>query len=165
MDQEALLAHLTDALERITAPRLYETERGFQGALLAELHKTIPGQLLPDGTVIEQEYQKRLHMHGLTIRPDIIIHEPFDEARHKSRQEGNIAVIELKHAASQKDASDDFESLAKMMEALAYPMAAFINIASETTHAALVPENWKGRIACFAVFLRNGQAHVIREPA
>lgn len=164
MDQKVLLAHLTDALKNITAPRLYENERGFQGALLAELHKTIPGHVLPEGTVIEQEYQKRLHTHGLRIRPDIIIHEPFAEARHKSRQEGNIAVIELKRAASQKDASDDFESLAKMMQALAYPTAAFINIASETTHAALVPEKWKGRIACFAVFLRNGKAHVVREP-
>lgn len=105
MDHETLLAHLIEALGAITAPRFYETERGFQGALLAELHKTIPHHLLPEGAVIEQEYQKRLYGHGLTIRPDIIIHEPFDEARHDSRKDGNVAVIELKRDASQEGAS------------------------------------------------------------
>lgn len=165
MDHETLLAYLIDALGSITAPRFYETERGFQGELLAELHKTIPHHLLPEGAVIEQEYQKRLQMHGLTIRPDIIIHEPFGEARHRSRKDGNVAVIELKRDASQADAVGDFESLVKMMEVLAYPTAIFINIASETTHAALLPTDWRSRMTCLAVSLRDGKPHVIREPA
>lgn len=63
---------------------------------------------------------KRPYGHGLTIRPDIIIHKPFDEARHDSRKDRNIAVIELKRDASQEGAVGDFESLVKIMEVLAY---------------------------------------------
>lgn len=163
MEQNALLAHLTDALGAITAPRFYETERGFQGALLAELHKTIPHHLLPEGAVIEQEYQKRLYAHGVTIRPDIIIHEPFDETRHESRKDGNIAVIELKRDASANDAAGDFDSLIRMMQALDYPMAIFINIASATTHADLVPAEWRQRVTCFAVALHAGKVEIKRE--
>lgn len=48
-----------------------------------------------------------------------------------------------------------------MMEVLAYPMAIFINIASEATHAAPVPEDWKGRITCLAVSLHDGKPQVI----
>lgn len=163
MEQNTLLAHLSDALSAITAPRFYETERGFQGALLAELHKTIQHHLLPEGTIIEQEYQKRLYAHGVTIRPDIIIHEPFDETRHESRKDGNIAVIELKRDASANDAVGDFDSLIRMMEALDYPMAIFINIASATTHADLVPAEWRQRITCIAVALNEGKVDILQD--
>ena len=163
MDHETLLAHIHRALETISHPRFFETERGFQGALLGALAKTIPDHVLPEGAQIEQEYQKRLKDHGLTVRPDIIIHEPFDETRHASRQDGNIAVIELKLNASQADAQGDFGSLEKMMAGLNYPVAIFINIASDQTHAALVPDAAKGRITCFAVSMREGTAHVTRE--
>ena len=78
MDKETLLARITTALEAVTAPRFYESERGYQGALLGELKRVIPEHLLPADTIIEQEYQKRLKTHGLNIRPDIIIHDPFD---------------------------------------------------------------------------------------
>lgn len=163
MEQNALLAHFTDALGAITAPRFYETERGFQGALLAELQKTIPQHLLPDGAILEQEYQKRLYAHGVKIRPDIIIHEPFDETRHESRRDGNIAVIELKRDASANDAVGDFDSLIRMMEALDYPMAIFINIASATTHTDLVPAEWRQRITCIAVALHDGKVEILRD--
>lgn len=163
MDTETLLVHIHGALGTISHPRFYETERGFQGALLGALAQTIPDHVLPPGAQIEQEYQKRLGAHGLTVRPDIIIHEPFDETRHASRQDGNIAVIELKLNASKAEARGDFESLEKMMVALNYPVAIFINIASEQTHAALVSDASKGRLTCFAVSIRDGHAHVIEE--
>jgi hypothetical protein len=165
MDRETLLGHMTAALGEIGNPRFYQTERGFQGELLVELKKAIPTEFLPDEAIIEQEYQKHFESHGLKIRPDIIVHEPFDEDRHRSRRDGNHAVIEIKREASPKDAVDDFGSLIRMMELLNYPLAFFINIASENTRADLVPVEWRERIVCFAVSLRNGAAHVIRSDA
>ncbi|MCF7770190.1 hypothetical protein [Achromobacter pulmonis] len=162
MDRDILIAHLTTALRAITAPRFYETERGFQGELLVGLQRVIPEGFLPARVIIEQEYQKRLRVHGLTTRPDIIIHEPFDPSRHRSRRDGNVAVMELKRAATAEKAAADIESLMKMMEVLEYPLAIFVNIASEVTHADVVPAEWRERIICFAVNLRNGEAHVVR---
>ncbi|CAB3764354.1 hypothetical protein [Paraburkholderia solisilvae] len=162
MDRDTFLDHLTDALRAITTPRFYENERGFQGELLAELKKTIPADFLPDKAIIEQEYQKHFDSHGLKIRPDIIVHEPFDESRHGSRRDGNIAVIEIKRVASKKGATGDFGSLISMMDLLNYPLGIFINIASEATRADLVPVEWRDRIVCFAVSLRNAKTHVTR---
>ena len=42
-----------------------------------------------------QEHQKTLRIHGLNIRPDIVIHEPFDPLIHANRRDGNYAVFEL----------------------------------------------------------------------
>lgn len=165
MDTDALLSHIETALRTIKHPRFYETERGFQGELLAALHKTLPDGFLEPGIVIEQEYQKRLQQHGLAIRPDIIIHEPFDPTRHKGRDDGNIAVIELKLDASANEAKEDFGSLATMLEVLAYPVGVFINIGSVRTHADALPQAAKGRITCFAITLQDGSVHVVREPA
>lgn len=165
MDHDALLAHIEAALRSITHPRFYETERGFQGELLAALRLTIPDHLLPHGAVVEQEYQKRLQQHGLTIRPDIIIHEPFDPTRHRTRRDGNVAVIELKLNASRGAAQRDFVSLLKMMEALSYPAGVFINIASDATHADAAGEAAGGLITCFATAPVEGGVHVVRQTA
>ncbi|PNG53304.1 MULTISPECIES: hypothetical protein [unclassified Variovorax] len=164
MDHNALIAHIETALRSIMHARFYETERGFQGALLAALREHVPTQFLSDQTIIEQEYQKRLDRHGLKIRPDIIIHEPFDETQHGGRDDGNVAVIELKLKGSQADAQEDFESLVAMMDVLAYPIGIFVNIASGHTHAGALPETAKGRITCFAVLLETDGVKVLREP-
>jgi hypothetical protein len=161
MGQETLLNHLFDALACISAPRYYKSERGFQGALLGELAKRIPEGLL-DGAIIEQEYQKRLLHHGVTIRPDVIVHEPFDERRHESRSEANLLVMELKLMADEKRAVADLESLTAMIDVLAYKAAAFINIGSDETFQHLIPENYRERIVCFAVDLVDGKARVAR---
>lgn len=162
MDRAIFLQHLTTALQSVTTPRFYETERGFQGELLVALRRTLPQDFLPARAIIEQEYQKLLRSHGLAIRPDIIIHEPFDSSRHHSPDEGNLAVMELKRAATAKSAAADIESLVQMIEILRYSLAVFINIASVDTHADVVPTGWRDRIACFAVSLRDGKAHVIQ---
>ncbi|AQT53725.1 TPA: hypothetical protein U2L33_002062 [Burkholderia cenocepacia] len=162
MDRDIFIEHLTTALLSITTPRFYETERGFQGELLVGLQRAIPEGFLPDRVIIEQEYQKRLRVHGLAIRPDIIIHEPFDPNRHFSRRDRNVAVMELKRAATTEKAAADIENLVQMMEILEYPMAIFLNIASELTHAEVVPAELRERIVCFAVNLRNGQVQVVR---
>ncbi|MBK7664281.1 MAG: hypothetical protein IPJ21_12180 [Sterolibacteriaceae bacterium] len=153
-----VLRGVRDALASITAPRFFQTERGYQGALLAQLHQRL---LLSDDAIVEQEYQKQAGQHGLTIRPDIIVHEPFDPARHHARTEGNVAVIELKLRATAADALGDFQSLRSMLEVLRYPLGVFVNIDAAVTHAGSIPADLHGRIVCFAVMLVRGVPQII----
>lgn len=165
MDISALLDHIETALRQITNPRLYETERGFQGEFLCALRAVLPEGFLNDEMLIEQEYQKRLIEHGLRIRPDIIIHEPFDPARHAGRDDGNLAVIELKLSANASEAREDFANLAAMRKILSYPLAVFINIASTETHVTLAPEAVRGHLSCYAVRLNANEVEVTRATA
>lgn len=151
---------IRDSLGAIIAPRFYQTERGFQGQLLVQLSQRLH---LLDRELVEQEYQKRQRDHGLTVRPDIIIHEPFDATHHRARTHGNRAVIELKLSATAAEAAEDFDSLAKMIQVLEYPLGVFINIASTVTHANLVPTAIRGRVVAFAVTLQDGKPRVLEE--
>jgi len=155
-----VLRGVRDALATITAPRLFQSERGYQGALLAQLHQRLR---LSDNAIVEQEYQKQAGKHGLTIRPDIIVHEPFDPARHNARTEGNVAVIELKLRATAAEALGDFQSLRSMLEVLRYPLGLFINIDAAVTHAKSVPADLQRRIVCFAVMLNRGVPQIIED--
>lgn len=155
---EAILSSMREALAACTHPRLFETERGFQGQLLVELAKRVH---LPNQAIIEQEYQKRLLAHGLNIRPDIVIHEPYDQRCHSSRASGNIAVVELKLNANAAQAAADFSNLAKMIGVLCYPVGIFVNIGSTKTYAALVPKDAKDRIVTFAISLTEGTVRII----
>lgn len=148
------------SLSAIAAPRFFETERGYQGALLAQLSRRLR-LLAPE--IVEQEYQKRLQEHGLTIRPDIIIHEPFDPARHAARSRGNRAVIELKLNATPDEAADDFANLAAMICGLRYPLGVFVNIGSTATYASRVPKRVRTRVVTFAVSLREGKVHLVEK--
>jgi hypothetical protein len=47
MNRNALLAIMNDALVSIHEPRLFETERGYQGELLAMLRPRLVGAALP----------------------------------------------------------------------------------------------------------------------
>jgi hypothetical protein len=158
MQHDEIVQAIRESLAAITNPRFYETERGFQGELLVLLHQRAA---LPDQAIIEQEYQKVARGHGLTCRPDIIMHEPFNPERHRNRAEGNYAVIELKRRASAKRAMKDFISLSDMIRVLRYPLGIFINIGTGKSHADLVPEGLGDRIACFATTLRGGAVHII----
>lgn len=155
-----LIASLSESLAAISAPRFFESERGFQGELLVQLSKRLQ---LSDNTIIEQEHQKKLAAHRVKIRPDIIIHEPFNPERHMARTEGNFAAIELKLKASSEAAAEDFNSLSVMLEVLQYPIGFFINIGSATTHCNLVPDSIRGKIVCFAVYVAEGRTVVIEE--
>jgi len=95
-NQEQFLALLKDALEHIREPLFFETERGFQGELLALLHNGLDGIELPGAPIVEQEYQKTISNHGLYIRPDIIVHIPFDRGHAERRNQDNFVAIELK---------------------------------------------------------------------
>jgi hypothetical protein len=102
--------------------------------------------------------------HILTgIRPDIIIHVPFERGVTESREEGNFVAMELKRRATDKTATGAFTNLAKMKKALKYPLTIFINIDSNETHSALCPKSIAGQTVCFAVRLENRRSVVRTE--
>lgn len=162
MDLDTLLEIIRESLLAITEPRFYETERGFQGQLLVELSRRIPDYIPPNHAIIEIEHQKTLGRHGLGIRPDIIIHQPFNSAFHASRRDGNFAVIELKLRAGPKKAAEDFASLISMLDLLDYPIGIFVNIDHSKTHADHVPVNTDARIVAFAVRLTTEGVRVVQ---
>lgn len=98
---EGLLNIIRESLSSIVNPHFFKTERGFQGELNSELRQRLPS-LEIDGAIVEQEYQKRMREHGFRIRPDIIIHIPFEQSELNSRKEGNFVVIELKKTRLKK---------------------------------------------------------------
>jgi hypothetical protein len=159
MKRDELLACVVESLTAISTPRFFQTERGYQGALLSQLDRRLQ---LPDYAIVEQEYQKQAGLHGVTIRPDIIIHEPFSPGRHGARTEGNLAVMELKLRATPAEALADFENLGLMLNKLSYQLGIFINIDSTSTHVDLVPAACRERIVCFAANIANGAVTVIK---
>jgi hypothetical protein len=165
-NQEQFLALLRDALEGIREPRLFETERGFQGELPALLHNSLEVIELPEAPIVEQEYQKTIPNHGLSIRPDIIVHILFDRGGAERRNQGNFVAIEPKLRSTEDEARADFAKLVQMREVLGYPLTIFINIDSDATHANLRPDAIVGQTICYAVRLEHG-APVVRvaEPA
>lgn len=167
MDSKEFLNVIAAALTSATDPHYYEDERGFQGEFYANLRLRLRDMALPEGALLREEYQKRLAEHGLRIRPDIILHEPFDPGRHIGRHigrdEGNHAVMELKRRATPGTAADAFTNLVAMIDALNYPLGVFINIDSSKTWAELVPEAYRARIVCLAAHLdENGEPQVAR---
>ena len=165
MEPYEVLEAIRSALHRINHPRFFKTERGYQGALVAELTALLSGQMQASGDIIEQEHQKRLRFHGLSVRPDIVIHQPFDPNKHKGFDEGNRAVIEIKRCSTQSQATADFESLESISNVLNYPLAIFINIASNETHVEIAPASLSGRLICFAVNLQDSDPNVIERQA
>ncbi|WP_233081920.1 hypothetical protein [Rheinheimera soli] len=159
---DILIDTIRDSLLAITHPRFYETERGFQGQLNAELNFRLQ-DLEIDGAIVEQEYQKRIKDHGFKIRPDLIVHIPFEGAGFDSRSVGNFVVIELKHRANRKSARADYQNLHRMCDVLGYPLAVFINIDSDKTFIdECMPLN-NGSIHAFAVKLTDGQVEITEQ--
>ena len=154
---------LTQALGGINEERSFQDERSFQGALLQELARRFERGVLPGDPIIEEEYQKRLREHGLRIRPDIIVHVPFDRGLAEGRDEGNFVAIELKRRASEKAAKKAFANLAQMKRVLKYPLTIFINVDSERTLSDLCPKSIIGQTFCFAVRLEDGKSIVRME--
>jgi hypothetical protein len=159
---QILLQTIRSALLGITNPRFYDTERGFQGELLAELRNRLPALEL-DGAIVEQEYQKRIPDHGFRIRPDIIIHTPFEDTNFTSRTNGNFVVIELKHRANRNKARADYHNLSRMCQELCYPLAIFINIDSDETFIDECPLPVQSQIYSFAVKLINREVVIVEQ--
>ncbi len=151
---EGILQAVRDSLSSVTHPRFYETERGFQGEFGVELRNRLRDMVMDDH-LIEHEYQKTLKDHGITIRPDLVIHIPFDESRFGSRSEGNYAVIELKLRASRAEALEDLTHISTMCQKLDYPLGIFINIDSDETYFDAYEGPYKERMQTFAVQLTD----------
>jgi hypothetical protein len=161
---DQFLATLRDALASITESRVYESERGYQGQLLIEISsrlKNLP--VWPGAPFVEQEYQKNADVHGLRIRPDIIIHQPFDRGNVRSRKEGNYVVFELKLRATEKEALHDFGKLSDMCTVLEYQLGVFINIDATNTYLAQYNGPMRDRLRAFAVRLNNGTVELHEE--
>jgi hypothetical protein len=102
--QYSFLDALAGALGAIDEARLFQDERGYQGKLLQELAIRFAEGGFPGHPIVQQEYQKTLPMHGIRIRPDMIVHIPFERGGLANRLQGNFVAIELKRDASEKAA-------------------------------------------------------------
>lgn len=80
-----MISHISKILTSIKQPRFNETERGFQGEFLALLRETLPEVGLPGDAIVEQEYQKRIREHGITLRSDISVHIPAPVGGNRRR--------------------------------------------------------------------------------
>lgn len=163
MNNAEFLDVFRQAIAAIKEPRFYESERGYQGELLVELSMRLRNDThFPGNPILEQEYQKRSKDHGMTIRPDLILHIPFERGDFSSHREGNFVAIELKLRASEGEAKEDFESLLKIENALDYPLVIFLNIDSDNAYAHACPQEIaadRGRdsVLCCKTGERNGK--------
>ncbi|GAA5523151.1 hypothetical protein LQ318_16080 [Aliifodinibius salicampi] len=157
---QTFLEIVRESLASINNPHFYNEERGFQGELVAEIRKRLP-EIETEGVIVQQEYQKRMKDHGFKIRPDLIVHIPFEQADFVNRQEGNFFVIELKHNATKKEALADFLKLSRMCALLNYPLGIFINIDSSSTYLNEFKEKEKHKLHAFAVKNEDGIVEII----
>jgi hypothetical protein len=148
---------VVQALSAVTNARFFETERGFQGAFQANLAIAL-GDRVPPEAIVEEEYQKRIRIHGIRRRPDVIVHTPTQPGG--DRCAGNFAVFALKLRATPSEARQDFDALDAMFAALRYPFGAFINIGDDRTHAEQYGGAFPERIHSFAAWQNNGHTHV-----
>lgn len=154
--RDLVIDALRKSMMSIVDPRFYETERGYQGALIAQLTAHLDWAKFAGSPIIEQEYQKTLPNHGMKIRPDAIIHIPFVLGGFEERTQGNFVAVELKRKASVADAVADYESLLLMAQRLAYPLTIFINIDSEDNHHEHCPAEIREQTYSVAVRLKDG---------
>ena len=126
------------------------------------LRARVPEAGFPGDPIIEQEHQKRLPDHGINLRPDLIIHIPFDRGTLEDRKGGNFVVIEIKRRSA--DVQQAFESLRMIHEALNYQLTVLVNIDSQQTHAEECPASIAQQTVCFAVMEEAG-APVVRVQA
>ena len=166
MNKDPFLNIFRDTIRAITDKRYFSTERGYQGQLLAELSRRMASikRIFPSEPNVEQEYQKTMDKHGITIRPDIIIHIPYEREVSENRGSNNFIVIQIKLNASEKRAKEDFRKLNFMFEKLNYPLGIFLNINSNRTFYDSYSGDYKGRLHCFAVRLVNNEAVLHKSP-
>lgn len=152
MNKKTLINATIRSLSLITTPRLFRTERGYQGEFFCALQNILKEQGIIDGDIIlEMEYQKS-QRHGIHQRPDIILHVPAEISR-ANVSENNFAVWALKHRSSQKSALEDFRKLDEMFDVLEYPLGFFINIDSARHYFDEYKGDFVDRLVAFAVQL------------
>ena len=158
--RERILAAAQEALRVATAPRFFRTERGYQGRFYCALQEALDARgLTGDGVILEMEYQKSAR-HDMTQRPDIVLHIPAEDSGQGVRA-NNFAVFALKWKASRADAVDDFNKLDEMCERLDYPLAIFINVASDQHHRDAYTGRFADRLQTYAVDLVDGTPRLV----
>lgn len=164
MDKETFLNIFKDSIRAITDERYFLTERGYQCALFAELrNKAHIEQIFSGNAIVEPEYQKTRRKQGIAIRPDIIIHIPYETGIYDNRRSGNFVVIELKQKASESKAREDFNKLDLMFKKLGYPLGIFLNINSANTFSNCYTGDYPERLHCFAVRLVNHEVIIYEQ--
>ncbi len=154
MDKEIFLNIFRDSIMAINNVCYFSDERAFQGELLAQMTSSANlKQIFPDNAILQQEYQKTLKEHGINIRPDLILHIPYETGSYDNRDSGNFVAIQLKRKASKSKAEEDFGNLDLMFEKLNYPLGIFLNIDSTKTFFDNYIGNYRERLHCFAVRL------------
>lgn len=155
----AILDATSQALRALTHPRFLRSERGYQGRFYCALQEELDRRdVLQDGVILEMEYQKSAR-HGVTQRPDIILHAPAEETG-ATVFENNVAVFALKLSASRQRAVEDFGKLDEMCGGLRYQLAIFINVNSDAHHMACYEGEHRDRMHSFAITLQSGQPRI-----
>lgn len=149
------------ALAKVGHARFFENERGFQGELSRHLHEEMKGSLVGN-EIFEEEHQKTTHKHNLKLRPDLILHVPFDPEEHESRCDGNKVVILLKRRATERTAKEQIRELKQYLNVLQYRIGVFVNIDSSRVYPDALSSEDCDRIICFAVYKEEGQTIVCR---
>jgi hypothetical protein len=158
---DRILEATVEALNTVAEPRFFRTERGYHGRFYCMLQAALDRRgLLDDGAILEMEYQKS-ERHKLNQRPDIIFHVPAEESG-ASVTANNFAVFALKWRASRAEAMEDFRKLDEICDRLGYPLAIFINVASERTHREHYAGQYDSRLRTFGVVLENGTPRVVQ---
>lgn len=141
-----------EALRQVAEPRFLRTERGFQGRFYCALQRVLEKRgLLQGGRILEMEYQKSAR-HGMSQRPDIILHVPAEDSG-AGVAENNFAVWALKKRATAREARDDLARLDEMFERLCYPLGIFVNIDARDHFAASYDGRFPERLRTVAVWL------------
>jgi hypothetical protein len=140
------------ALREVAIPRFLRTERGFHGRFYSALHQVLAEQgLLQGGHILEMEPQKSIR-HGMSQRPDIVLHVPVEESGARV-SEHNLAVWALKRHATLGQARNDCTKLDAMFEMLCYPPGIFVNIDAKNHFAASYNGKFPDRLRTVAVWL------------
>lgn len=158
---------LLSAIKRIKEPRFFLTERGYQGQLASEFDKLLDAEPATlDRPIVEQEYQKRAKAHGIRLRPDIIVHIPYERGVSPTRRHDNYLVILLKLSATQRKSEADFNKLSTICSILDYPIGVFVNVASTDLWLPHFADKFADKannsfvLHEFAVSLNGGHLHI-----
>jgi len=115
----------------LTNERYWKSERAFQSEFYCILKEQCGVKnLFPKDAIFETEYQKRLDLHNLRRRPDLIVHIPT-EMTNADVRENNYLVVQFKVKATLRKAIADFKKINELIAKLNYPMGVFINVDSE----------------------------------
>ncbi len=139
---ENLLEVIIEALKQVQNPRFYSSERGYQGEFSSNLKTLLcKNNIISDEAIVEQEYQKTIPNHGISHRPDVIVHIPFEKGKARTREESNFVAIEFKLKANKRKALEDFLKLNDYINVLKYPLGIFVNIGSTKSFIEYSPND------------------------